>query len=111
MTRAVLAALMVLGTVATNFGSTPVASAAVGPAFTCSTATAFMSENTPSFNSNTDWENSGDALIALHGPLGSDSQIGTTGAPVSHGCIRLHESDLEQLRPVPVGSPIDIVPA
>jgi lipoprotein-anchoring transpeptidase ErfK/SrfK len=59
----------------------------------------------------TDWESSGDALVALHGPLGSDSQIATTGAAVSHGCVRLHESDLVQLRPVPVGSPIDIVAA
>jgi len=59
----------------------------------------------------TDWESSGDALVALHGPLGSDRQIATTGAAVSHGCVRLHESDLVQLRPVPVGSPIDIVAA
>ncbi|HEX2382539.1 MAG TPA: L,D-transpeptidase [Acidimicrobiales bacterium] len=59
----------------------------------------------------TDWESSGDALVAIHGPLGSDGQIGTTGAAVSHGCIRLHETDLLQLRPVPVGSPIDIVAA
>ena len=57
----------------------------------------------------TDWEGSGDALIAIHGPLGSDAQIGTTGAAVSHGCIRLHEANLVQLRPVPVGTPVDIV--
>jgi lipoprotein-anchoring transpeptidase ErfK/SrfK len=59
----------------------------------------------------TDWESSGDALVAIHGPLGSDAEIGTTGAAVSHGCVRLHESNLLQLRPVPVGSPIDIVAA
>lgn len=57
----------------------------------------------------TDWEGSGDALIAIHGPLGSDAQIGTTGAAVSHGCIRLHEANLLELRPVPVGTPVDIV--
>jgi lipoprotein-anchoring transpeptidase ErfK/SrfK len=57
----------------------------------------------------TDWKSSGDALVALHGPLGSDRQIAKTGAAVSHGCVRLHESDLVRLRPVPVGSPIDIV--
>jgi hypothetical protein len=57
----------------------------------------------------TDWESSGDALVAIHGPLGSDKQIGTTGAQVSHGCIRLHESDLVRLRQVPSGSPINIV--
>ena len=57
----------------------------------------------------TDWEESGDALVAIHGPLGDDAQIGTTGAAVSHGCIRLHVSDLEQLRPVPVGTPVDVI--
>jgi lipoprotein-anchoring transpeptidase ErfK/SrfK len=56
-----------------------------------------------------DWEQSGDALVAIHGPLGTDDEIGTTGAQVSHGCVRLHITDLEQLRPVPPGSPIDIV--
>jgi lipoprotein-anchoring transpeptidase ErfK/SrfK len=56
----------------------------------------------------TDWERSGDAIIAIHGPLGSDRQIGTTGAAVSHGCIRLHEPDLLRLRVVPVGTPVDI---
>jgi len=59
----------------------------------------------------TDWESSGDALVAIHGPLGSDAQIATHGATVSHGCIRMHESDLLQLRPIPVGSPIDVVAA
>jgi lipoprotein-anchoring transpeptidase ErfK/SrfK len=56
-----------------------------------------------------DWEGSGDAIIAIHGPLGDDAEIGTTGAAISHGCIRLHDSDLAQLRDVPAGSPIDIV--
>ena len=60
-------------------------------------------------NTITDCESSGDAMVAIHGSLGSDQQIGTTGAAVSHGCVRLHEADLLQLRPVPVGSPIDIV--
>jgi lipoprotein-anchoring transpeptidase ErfK/SrfK len=70
---------------------------------------AFVIVTSAHSNTITDWESSGDAMIAIHGPLGSDSQIGTTGARVSHGCVRLHESDLLQLRPVPVGSPIDIV--
>jgi lipoprotein-anchoring transpeptidase ErfK/SrfK len=56
----------------------------------------------------TDWERSGDAIIAIHGPLGSDQQIGTQGAAISHGCIRLHEPDLLRLRGVPAGSPVDI---
>lgn len=57
----------------------------------------------------TDWESSGDAIVAIHGPLGEDAEIGTAGAAISHGCIRLHDSDLAQLRLVPAGSPIDIV--
>jgi hypothetical protein len=56
----------------------------------------------------TDWERSGDAIVAIHGPLGSDQEIGTTGAAISHGCIRLHEPDLLRLRVVPAGSPVDI---
>ncbi len=59
----------------------------------------------------TDWESSGDAIVAIHGPLGSDAQIATTGAAVSHGCVRLHTADLQQLRPVPSGTPVDIVAA
>ena len=56
----------------------------------------------------TDWERSGDAIIAIHGPLGGDQLIGTQGAAISHGCIRLHEPDLLRLRDVPAGSPVDI---
>lgn len=60
-------------------------------------------------NTISDWESSGDALMAIHGPLGDDTEIGTTGARVSHGCVRLHVSDLEHFRMVPAGSPIDVV--
>ena len=70
---------------------------------------AFVMVTSAHSNTITDWDSSGDAIVAIHGPLGSDRQIATTGAAVSHGCVRLHESDLVQLRPVPVGSPIDIV--
>jgi len=56
-----------------------------------------------------DWEGSGDALIGIHGPLGEDAAIGTRGARISHGCIRLHESTQMKLRAVPPGTPIDIV--
>ena len=56
-----------------------------------------------------DWEGSGDAVIGIHGPLGEDSKIGTSGAKISHGCIRLHDSALEQLAKVPPGTPIEIV--
>ena len=59
----------------------------------------------------TDWENSGDAIIGIHGPIDSaaDAEIGTTGAAISHGCIRLHDADLAQLSVIPAGTPIDIV--
>lgn len=56
----------------------------------------------------TDWEESGDAVVGVHGPLGSASEIGQTGAAVSHGCIRMHNSDLRALRVVPPGTPISI---
>ena len=44
-----------------------------------------------------DWNDSGDARIAAHGPFGSDAQVGTTGAAVSQGCVRLHRADLASL--------------
>jgi lipoprotein-anchoring transpeptidase ErfK/SrfK len=56
-----------------------------------------------------DWEGSGDALIGIHGPLGEDAAIGTRGARISHGCIRLHEAAQRKLRAVPPGTPIDVV--
>jgi lipoprotein-anchoring transpeptidase ErfK/SrfK len=60
----------------------------------------------------TDWDGSGDAIIAIHGPIDdeADAEIGTTGAAISHGCIRLHDADLAQLSGIPAGTPIDIVP-
>ena len=57
-----------------------------------------------------DWEGSGDAVIGIHGPLGDDSKIGTVGARISHGCIRLHDTALKMLSHLPAGTPIDIVP-
>lgn len=57
-----------------------------------------------------DWSGSGDAIIAIHGPITSydDALIGTTGAAISHGCIRLHDADLSQLGDIPVGTPLEI---
>lgn len=57
------------------------------------------------------WEGMGDAIIAIHGPItpSADARIGTTGARISNGCIRLHDSDLAQLAIIPVGTPVDIV--
>jgi hypothetical protein len=59
----------------------------------------------------TDWSDSGDAIIAIHGPIDSydDTLIGTTGAAISHGCIRLHDADLAQLSVLPAGTPVDII--
>lgn len=56
-----------------------------------------------------DWEGSGDAVIGIHGPLGMDAAIGTRGARISHGCVRLHLSALEKLSQVPPGTPIDVI--
>jgi len=60
----------------------------------------------------TDWSESGDAIIAIHGPITSydDQLIGTTGAAISHGCIRLHDADLAQLSMITAGTPLDIIP-
>jgi lipoprotein-anchoring transpeptidase ErfK/SrfK len=51
----------------------------------------------------------GDAIIAIHGPIGADAEIGTTGAYISNGCIRLHDNDLLRLSDVPPGTPIQII--
>lgn len=60
-------------------------------------------------NAISDWEESGDAIVAIHGPLGEGAAIGTAGAQISHGCVRLHDVDLARLRGVPDGSPVDII--
>ena len=59
-------------------------------------------------NTITDWQGSGDAIVAIHGPLGADAVIGTSGARVSHGCIRMHVAQQQRLSVVPIGSPITI---
>ena len=60
-------------------------------------------------NTITDWQFSGDALVAIHGPLGAGRTIGHTGARISHGCIRLHVADQLRFRNVPVGTPVLVV--
>jgi lipoprotein-anchoring transpeptidase ErfK/SrfK len=55
-----------------------------------------------------DWEGSGDAVIGIHGPLGQSLAIGTTGAHLSHGCIRLQPAAQLKLSGVPAGTPITI---
>ena len=56
------------------------------------------------------WEGMGDAIIGIHGPIDSydDELIGTTGARVSHGCVRLHDAQLAELSGVLPGSPLDV---
>jgi L,D-transpeptidase catalytic domain len=58
-----------------------------------------------------DWDNSGDAITAIHGPITSydDALIGNSGAAISHGCIRLHSADLALLDIIPAGTPFDII--
>jgi lipoprotein-anchoring transpeptidase ErfK/SrfK len=51
-----------------------------------------------------------DAIIAIHGPVGSDSRIGDRGAAISNGCIRMHTWDLRQVRHVRNGAPVIITP-
>jgi lipoprotein-anchoring transpeptidase ErfK/SrfK len=72
---------------------------------------AFVLATSDHSDSITDWEDSGDAIIGIHGPItaGADAQIGTTGAAISHGCVRLHDADLDQLTDIPAGTPLDIV--
>lgn len=55
------------------------------------------------------WAGSGDAWVAIHGPLGAGPEIGTSGARVSHGCIRLHTADVGRFRGVLPGSPIYVL--
>jgi len=56
------------------------------------------------------WEGTGDAFTAIHGPIssGADAEIGSVGAAISHGCVRLHDADLAQLNRVPAGAPVVI---
>ena len=84
------------------FATVPPPSAAYGP---------FVLATSDHSDTIADWENSGDALIGIHGPITSynDSLIGNTGAAISHGCVRLHDADLAQLAMIPPGTPIDIV--
>lgn len=72
---------------------------------------AFVLATSDHSDSITDWENSGDAIIGIHGPITSydDSLIGTTGAAISHGCVRLHDADLAELAVIPAGTPINVI--
>jgi lipoprotein-anchoring transpeptidase ErfK/SrfK len=52
-----------------------------------------------------------DGILAIHGSLGADWAISTTGAHISNGCIRMHLDDQKQLQFVQPGTPIHIVAA
>jgi lipoprotein-anchoring transpeptidase ErfK/SrfK len=49
-----------------------------------------------------------DAIIAIHGPINSDRQIGNNGARISNGCIRMHNSQLVKVAKVQDGTPVII---
>ncbi len=70
----------------------------------------FVMVTTAHSNTITDWEQSGDAMIAIHGPIGADAQIGTKGARISHGCIRMHVPNQRHMQNIPTGTPIQILP-
>jgi lipoprotein-anchoring transpeptidase ErfK/SrfK len=55
------------------------------------------------------FEGGNDAIIAIHGSIFSDSEIGDHGAAISNGCIRMHEWDLRQVAHVVNGSPVFLV--
>ena len=71
---------------------------------------AFVIVTSATANTVTDWQRSGLPTITIEGPLGSDAAIGTGGAPVTNGSVRLLAQDLNGLRGVPLGTPVDIVP-
>jgi lipoprotein-anchoring transpeptidase ErfK/SrfK len=54
------------------------------------------------------FEGGNDAIIAIHGPISSqsDAEIGNHGAAISNGCIRMHDADLDQVKHVPNGAPV-----
>lgn len=57
-----------------------------------------------------DWEEDGTPVITLNGPRGSDRQIASGGASISPGSVRLLDEDLERLRSVPNGTPVNVEP-
>ncbi|MDR2379779.1 MAG: L,D-transpeptidase [Bifidobacteriaceae bacterium] len=55
------------------------------------------------------WQGSGDAIIAIHGPLGNEASVDLAGA-TSNGCVRIHLTDLDALAATVVpGTPVDIL--
>jgi len=56
----------------------------------------------------TDWRQDGVAMVTINGPLGAETQIGSQGAAITSGSIRLLDTDLSRLRGLPLGVPIDV---
>jgi hypothetical protein len=59
----------------------------------------------------TDWQQAGDPIATIEGPLDSAAAIDRSGARVTTGSVRLLGRDLDRLRVVPSGTPIDVVSA
>ncbi|MGH9097422.1 MAG: hypothetical protein ACRDWB_08360, partial [Acidimicrobiales bacterium] len=57
----------------------------------------------------TDWEQDGNPMVAITGPLDTVAAITAGGGRVSQVCIRLLADDLSRLRNVPAGTPVDVV--
>jgi len=57
----------------------------------------------------TDWEQGGDSMVAITGPLDTVAAIQDGGAPLSRGGIRLADSAVARLRDLPAGTPIDVM--
>jgi hypothetical protein len=57
----------------------------------------------------TDWEQDGNPMVAITGPLDTETAIAAGGGAVSQACIRLLVPDLSRLRNVPAGTPVDVV--
>ena len=60
-------------------------------------------------NTVTDWEQEGEPVVTISGPLDTLAAIQAGGAALSHGGIRLLDRDVAQLRALPAGTPIDVV--
>ena len=57
----------------------------------------------------TDWEQDGNPMVAITGPLDTEAAIARGGGKVSQACIRILADDLSRLRNVPAGTPVDVV--
>ncbi|HEY1989181.1 MAG TPA: L,D-transpeptidase [Acidimicrobiales bacterium] len=57
----------------------------------------------------TDWEQDGNPMVAVTGPLDTEAAIARGGGRVSQASIRLLTDDLSHLRNVPAGTPVDVV--